>query len=69
MMNSYNENLHSTVVGALSDLDVAQQQVTSQANAAMFTLYHAEGAAITADEQLVAAKATLQFKESGRLAV
>ena len=64
MMNSYNENLHSTVVGALSDLDVAQQQVTSQANAAMFTLYHAEGAAITADEQLVAAKATLQFKES-----
>lgn len=61
-MNSYNENLHSAIVSSLQSLDVEEQNLKSQVNAAMFTLYHAEGATITAQQNLGAAKDTLRFK-------
>jgi len=61
-MNSYNENLHSTVVASLQNVELERKVLKSQVNASMFTLYHAEGALITAEEQLTAAKSTLDFK-------
>ena len=61
-MNSYNENLHSAIVSSLQELDIEEQDLKSQVNAAMFTLYHAEGATITAQQNLGAAKDTFKFK-------
>lgn len=51
-MNSYNDNLHSTVVGALSSQDLEKKSAKSTAIASMFTLYHAEAATITAEDKL-----------------
>lgn len=61
-MNSYNENLHSAIVNSLQSLDIEEQNLGSQLNAAMFTLYHAEGATITAEQNLGAARDTFKFK-------
>ncbi|WP_316839297.1 hypothetical protein [Pedobacter gandavensis] len=61
-MNSYNENLHSAIVSSLQSLDTEEQSLESQVNAAMFTLYHSEGAVITAEQNLAAAKDTFRFK-------
>ncbi|WP_316828547.1 hypothetical protein [Pedobacter miscanthi] len=61
-MNSYNENLHSVVVSSLQSLDIEEQALKSQVNASMFTLYHAEGATITAEQNLHAAENTYKFK-------
>jgi len=54
-MNSYNENLHLAIVNSLQSLDIEEQDLNSQVNAAMFTLYHAEGATIVAEQNLAAA--------------
>ena len=62
-MNTYNENLHATVVTSLQNVELEQKVLKSQVNASMFTLYHAEGALITAEEQLAAAKVSLDFKK------
>lgn len=48
-MNSYNENLHSAIVNSLQSLDIEEQDLNSQVNVAMFTLYHAQGATIATD--------------------
>lgn len=61
-MNSYNENLHSAVVSSLQSLDLEQQNLNAQVNASMFTLYHAEGATITAQQNLVEAGTAFGFK-------
>lgn len=61
-MNSYNENLHSAVVNSLQILGLEEQNLSSQVNAAMFTLYHAEGATITAQQQLAAAGTAFEAK-------
>lgn len=51
-MSSYNENLHSTVVASLNDQELEVQHIEAQKEASMFTLYYAQGARITASEQL-----------------
>ena len=61
-MNSYNDNLRSAVVNSLQSQYLNQKKLKSQMTAAMFTLYHAEEAAITADEKLDKAKLTLTLK-------
>ncbi len=61
-MNSYNENLHAAVVSTLQNIDVEQQELKSQVNASMFTVYHAEGATITAEQNLTAARNELKAK-------
>jgi len=50
------------VLTALQSQSLDQKKLESQKNAAMFTLYHAEGATITADEKLDAAKGDVDFK-------
>jgi len=63
-MNSYNENLNATVVASLQSLDLDEKNLKSQLNSAMFTLYHAEGATITANDKLGESKEDLNFKNS-----
>ena len=55
-MNSYNDNLHSTVLASLQSQELKEQAILSKANASMFSLYYAEGATITANEKLESAK-------------
>ncbi|ALL06186.1 hypothetical protein AQ505_12210 [Pedobacter sp. PACM 27299] len=63
-MNSYHQNLHSAIVGSLQSLDIEEQNLKSQVNASMFTLYHAQGATITAEQNLAAAKDSFKFKST-----
>src|SRR6187402_25518 len=63
-MNSYNENLSATVVASLQALDLDEKNLKSQFNSSMFTLYHAEGATITADVKLTNSKSDLKFKNT-----
>ncbi len=58
-MSSYNDNLHSSVVDSLQTQELDLKKVKAARNASMFTLYYAEGATITASEQL--AKATIKL--------
>ncbi|MEZ4873945.1 MAG: hypothetical protein R2793_00435 [Flavobacteriaceae bacterium] len=51
-MNSYNENLHSEVLSSLQGQELDQKKKKAQQNAAMFSLYYAQGARITANEKL-----------------
>lgn len=51
-MNSYNENLHSSVLSSLESQEMTKKQLKAQLNASMFTLYYAEGAEIVAQEKL-----------------
>ncbi|MEO8237526.1 MAG: hypothetical protein ABI576_05405 [Flavobacterium sp.] len=53
-MNSYNENLHSSVLSSLESQEMTKKQLSAQLNASMFTLYYAEGAEIVAQEKLEA---------------
>ena len=61
-MNSYNESLHFTVLSTLKNLDLEQQNLKSQVNAAMFTLYHAQGATIRTEERAAGARIAFGFK-------
>jgi hypothetical protein len=61
-MNSYNDNLHTAVVTSLQTQELNRKQLKSDWNAAMFTLYHAEGATITAEEKLITDTTTLEQK-------
>lgn len=56
-MNSYNENLHSTVVSTLQAQELEQTTMKASLDASMFTLYYAGGARINASEQLRTAQA------------
>jgi hypothetical protein len=62
-MNTYNDNLHAGVVDSLQNLDQDLKKINSQANAAMFTLYYAEGATITARNKLDTVKSKQSFVE------
>lgn len=55
-MNTYNENLRSAIVSSLQSQNTEQKDLQSQLNSSMFSLYHAEGASITAEEKLDQAK-------------
>lgn len=51
-MSTYNENLNASVVASLQAQELKQNTTQAQLNAAMFTLYYAEDAKITAMEKL-----------------
>jgi hypothetical protein len=67
-MNSYNDNLNSVVVASLQAQELVNKQLKSQTISSMFTLYHAEGSTITAQEKLEAdqiiliAKSAVQYQ-------
>jgi hypothetical protein len=61
-MSSYNDNLHSSVVDSLQTQELDLKKVKAKKNASMFTLYYAEGATITASEQLAKATSKLSDK-------
>ncbi|NTE05728.1 hypothetical protein G6M26_21050 [Agrobacterium tumefaciens] len=61
-MNSYNENLNAVVVTSLQSQSLNEKAIYSKLNAAMFTLYYAEGATISAEEKLEASQAELATK-------
>lgn len=63
-MNSYNENLHSSVVTSLQSEELKRKKVKAKLKASMFTLYYAQGATITANEGFEAAEKNLKFKGS-----
>ncbi|WP_075341263.1 hypothetical protein [Tenacibaculum agarivorans] len=51
-MNSYNENLQASVLSSLSEQELSILKNKANFDASMFTLYYAEGARITAAEEL-----------------
>ncbi len=51
-MNSYNENLHASVVSSLNEQEIELQKLKVQLDAATFSMYYAQGARITAAEKL-----------------
>jgi hypothetical protein len=51
-MNSYNENLHSSVVSSLNAQELELQKLKSQKDSATFSMYYAQGARVTAAEKL-----------------
>lgn len=61
-MNSYNENLNAVVVNSLQSQSLDEKAIYSRLNASIFTLYYAEGAAISAEEKLEASKKELVTK-------
>lgn len=61
-MNSYNDNLNSVVAATLQAQELENKDLNAQRIAAMFTLYHAEGATITANEKLQADQLILEDK-------
>ncbi len=61
-MNSYNENLHSDVLSSLQAQELDIKKKKSQQNAAMFSLYYAQGARITAADKLELANNELAQK-------
>jgi len=63
-MNTYNENLQANVVTSLQNLQLEIKSAAAQRNAAMFSLYYAEGAQITAGENLDAANTKYAFQET-----
>lgn len=50
-MNSYNDNLQSTIASSLSDQELELQTAKSKLDASLLTLYYSEGAQITAHEK------------------
>lgn len=62
-MNTYNENLHSSVLTSLESQQLGKKQLDSQLNASMFTLYYAEGAEIVANEKLDATTKMYEDKQ------
>lgn len=56
-MNTYNENLRAGVANSLQKLEQDLKKAGAESNAAMFSLYYAEGATITSKVKLDTAKA------------
>ncbi|MEN2399212.1 hypothetical protein GKZ90_0005455 [Flavobacterium sp. MC2016-06] len=61
-MNSYSENLHSSVLASLESQETNKKQLDSQLNSSMFTLYYAEGAEIVTNDKL--ASATKKYNQT-----
>lgn len=51
-MNTYNDNLHSSVVNSLNNQEQEIQNIQAVLDASIYTLYYAQGAKITDEEQL-----------------
>lgn len=51
-MNTYNESLQKTVIDTLSSLSLTQSQLQSSKTTVEYTLYHAQGAVVTAHKKL-----------------
>jgi hypothetical protein len=51
-MNSYNENLHASVVSSLNTQQLELQKLKAELGASTFSMYYAQGARITAAEKL-----------------
>jgi hypothetical protein len=51
-MNSYNENLNSSIVSSLSDQELEMQKAKAKRDTSKFSLYYAQGETITAAERL-----------------
>lgn len=62
IMNTYNENLHNIIVASLQSQELEKKAAGSQLNASVFTLYYAQGAMATANEQLDAAQQMMEKK-------
>lgn len=62
-MNSYNENLHSSVITALNDQELQLQKTKATLDASMFSLYYSEGARISAAENLQLANENFKFQQ------
>ncbi|WP_442266821.1 hypothetical protein ACSIGC_03730 [Tenacibaculum sp. ZS6-P6] len=60
-MNSYNENLQASILSTLSEQETKLQKTKANLDASMFSLYYAQGARITAAEELQ--KANVNYKE------
>jgi hypothetical protein len=61
-MNSYSENLHSSVLASLESQEMNQKKLDSQLNSSMFTLYYAEGAEIVTNDKLLSV--TKKYKQA-----
>ncbi|WP_158992503.1 hypothetical protein [Mucilaginibacter sp. L196] len=63
-MNTYNENLQANVVTSLLTLQLEIKASQAKRDAAMFSLYYAEGAQITAGENLDKANTNYTFQQA-----
>ncbi len=68
-MNSYNDNLHSSVVKSLSDQESALNNAEAQLEASIFSLYYAQGAYITAYENLEVDNRSYVYKQNVNKAI
>jgi len=62
-MNSYNENLHSSVVSSLNEQELELQKVKSKLDASMFSLYYAQSERITTAEKLEVTNRKYTFQQ------
>lgn len=62
-MNSYNENLQTAVITSLQTLELDVKKISSGLDASIITLYYAEGARITAAENLKLTKIKQAYQE------
>ena len=65
-MNTYNDNLQAAVNASLQSQELDRKKMKSEANASLFTLYHAQGAVITAAEKRELADRALTEKKKAR---
>jgi hypothetical protein len=61
-MNSYSENLHSSVLASLESQEMNQKKLDSQLNSSMFKLYYAESAEIVTNDKLLSV--TKKYKQA-----
>lgn len=63
-MNSYSENLHSSVLATLGAQEMNNKQLSAQLDASMFALYYSEAAEIISLEKLVLIKQLYKKKQA-----
>jgi hypothetical protein len=63
-MNSYSENLHSSVLATLGSQEMNNKQLSAQLDASMFALYYSEAAEIVSIEKLVLIKQLYKKKQA-----
>ncbi len=62
-MNSYNENLHSSIITSLNEQELELKKIGAKLDASKFSLYYAEGAKINAAEKLETANKEYVFQQ------
>lgn len=65
-MNSYNDNLHNSVVASLNEQEISLQTISSKYNAAEDTLYYRQSNRITTHEDLQLATTVQKFYQEAR---